>query len=223
MSKIPKTDELFDLKHSIAKEMLKEFKYPHLALSKIGDCIKKCIPLLDENYREMEEGVFVADDAMVWEGATLVGPAIIGHKAEIRPGAFIRGNVIIGDGAVVGNSSEIKNSIIFDEAQLPHYNYVGDSIIGYRSHMGAGAIASNLRLDKSEVTIRCNGEKMPTGLRKVGVFLGDFAEVGCGCILCPGSVIGRQSAIYPLSKVVGIIPEKGIYDGHTIKIKTDGE
>lgn len=223
MSSIPRTDELFDLSHSLAEAMLRECEYPHLALSRIGECIKECISLLDKSYREVEDGIFIAEDAIVWEGATLVAPVIVGHKAEIRPGAFLRGNVIIGDGAVIGNSTEIKNSIIFDEAQLPHYNYIGDSIIGYRAHMGAGAIASNLRLDKSEIVLCCNGEKMSTGLRKIGVFLGDRAEVGCGCVLCPGSIIGRESAIYPLVRVVGAIPEKGVYDGHTIKIKSDGE
>ena len=175
--------------------------------------------MLDETYRQVDEGIYIAKDAVVWDGATIVAPTIIGRKAEIRPGAFIRGGVIIGNGAVIGNSTEVKNSIIFDEAQLPHYNYVGDSIIGHRAHMGAGAIASNLRLDKSEVIISYGEEKMPTGLRKVGVFLGDRAEVGCGCVLCPGATIGRESVVSPLVRVVGCIPPDRIYDGQTIKIK----
>ena len=151
--KFPTTEELFDLSRSIVGDLIKNCEYPHLALSKIDDFINQCIPMLDETYRQVDEGIYIAKDAVVWDGATIVAPTIIGRKAEIRPGAFIRGGVIIGNGAVIGNSTEVKNSIIFDEAQLPHYNYVGDSIIGHRAHMGAGAIASNLRLDKSEVII----------------------------------------------------------------------
>ena len=138
---ILKTHELFDIRHSIAEVLLDECEYPHEALPRIADFIKECSPLLDRSYREISDGVFVADDAKIWDGATIVGPTIIGHGAEIRPGAFIRGNAIIGDGAVIGNSNEVKNAIILDEAQLTHYNYVGDRIIGYRAHMGAGAIA----------------------------------------------------------------------------------
>ena len=223
MKVFPKTEDLFDISHSIAEVMLSDCEYPHMALGRIGEFIKECSSLLGRAYKEIKEGVFVAEDAWVWESACLVGPTIIGHRAEIRPGAFIRGNAIIGDGAVIGNSTEVKNSIIFDEAQLPHYNYVGDSIIGYRAHMGAGAIASNLRLDKGEVKISFDGNLMSTGLRKVGAFVGDYAEVGCGCVLCPGAVLGRESVIYPLTRVVGYIPERGIYDGHIIKSKTQGE
>lgn len=214
---ILKTNELFDIGHSIAEVLLDECEYPHEALPKIGDFIKECSALLDRSYREISEGVFVADDAKIWDGVTIVGPTIIGHKAEVRPGAFIRGNAIIGDGAVIGNSTEVKNSIILDEAQLPHYNYVGDSIIGYRAHMGAGAIASNLRLDKKEIVLKSDGEEMESGLRKIGVFLGDYAEVGCGCVLCPGSTVGREAMVYPLVAVRGTVPERMIYDGKTLK------
>lgn len=223
MMRIPKTDELFDIGHSIAKDMLEKCEYPHSALPLIEQCIIKIIPTLDRSYREINDGVFVAKDAKVWDGATITGPTIIGHNAEIRPGAFIRGRVIIGDGAVIGNSTEIKNSIVFDEVQLPHYNYVGDSIIGYRAHMGAGSIASNLRLDKKEIILSCEGDTMKTGLRKVGAFIGDYAEVGCGCVLCPGAVIGRESVIYPLVCANGYIPERSILDGKTIKNKIIGE
>ena len=211
MSNIPKTDELFDIRHSIAEVLLDECEYPHEALSKIGDYIHECAPLLDRSYREISKDVYVADDAKIWPGAIIDGPAIIGHKAEVRPGAFIRGYVIVGDGAVVGNSTEVKNSILLDEAKLPHYNYVGDSIIGFRAHMGAGAIASNLRLDKRNVAIGSGNEKLDTGARKIGVFLGDYAEVGCGCVLCPGTIVGREAQIYPLSTVRGIVGEREIY------------
>lgn len=219
MSEIPKTEELFDARHSIAEVLLEECEYPHQILPRIGGFIEDCSRLLDRSYLEVTKGVFIADDATVWDGATIVAPAIIGHRAEIRPGAFIRGNVIVGDGAVIGNSTELKNTIVLDEAQLPHYNYVGDSIIGYRAHLGAGAVASNLRLDKSEVSVGSGDEKKPTGLKKVGVFLGDYAEVGCGSVLCPGTVIGREAAIYPMVSVKGIIPERTVYDGKTVKGK----
>ena len=214
---ILKTHELFDISHTIAEDLLSKCEYPHEALSKIGEFIKEYSSSLDESFKEISNGVFVADDAKIWEGVTIVGPTIIGHKAEIRPGAFIRGNVIVGNGAVIGNSTELKNSIVFDEAQLPHYNYVGDSIIGYKSHMGAGAIASNLRLDKKEITLKSGDENMDSGLRKIGVFLGDNAEVGCGSVLCPGSIVGREALVYPLSMVRGSIPERTIYDGKSFK------
>lgn len=216
---ILKTKELFDLSHTIAGDFLIDCEYPHLALPKIGEFVTKLIPTLDNSFKEISEGVFVADDAILWNNLTIVGPAIIGHGAEIRPGAFIRGNVIIGDGAVIGNSTELKNCIIFDKAQLPHYNYVGDSIIGYKAHMGAGAIASNLRLDKKEIILKSEGEAIDSGLRKIGVFLGDMAEVGCGAVLCPGSIIGREAMVYPLVSVIGSIPERTIYDGKCIKAR----
>lgn len=214
---ILKTKELFDLTHTIAAPLLAECEYPHQALPKIGDFIKKYSATLDSSYREISKGVFVAEDAKIWDGVTIVGPTIIGHKAEIRPGAFIRGNAIIGDGAVVGNSTEIKNAIVLDDAQLPHYNYVGDSIVGHHAHMGAGSIASNLRLDKKEITLKSEDEQMDSGLRKIGVFLGDYAEVGCGSILCPGSIVGREAMVYPLVSVRGTVPERVIYDGKSFK------
>ncbi len=215
---ILKTKELFDLSHTMAEALLCGCEYPHEALPRIGDYIKdRLIPSLDGSYREIGEGVFAAEDAKIWEGVTIVGPTVIGHGAEIRPGAFIRGNAIIGDGAVIGNSTEVKNAIVFDEAQLPHYNYVGDSIIGYKSHLGAGAIASNLRLDKKEILLRDADESMDSGLRKIGVFLGDHAEVGCGSVLCPGSIVGREAMVYPLSCVRGTVPSHTIYDGKSIK------
>ena len=219
MNCIPKLKELFDLSHTIASEMLEKCEYAHEALPKITEFIKEYSLKLDDTYSEISEGVFVANDAKIWDHTTIVGPTIICHGAEIRPGAFIRGSVIIGEGAVIGNSTELKNCIVFDKAQLPHYNYVGDSIIGFKSHLGAGAIASNLRLDNKAVKLGSGKDKMDTGLRKVGVFLGDHAECGCGCVLCPGTIIGRNSAVYPLVSVKGIIPENHVFDGTTIKSK----
>ena len=151
---ILRTKDLFDTSHSIAKFLLEECEYPHLVLPKINEFILAVIPTLDNSYKKLSDGVYVAEDAKIWDGTTIVGPTIIGHKAEVRPGAFIRGNVIVGNSAVIGNSTELKNAIVFDDAQLPHYNYVGDSIIGYHAHMGAAAIASNLRLDKKKIILK---------------------------------------------------------------------
>jgi len=217
MSKIPKTIDLFDTSHSIAESLLEECEYPFEVISQIGDFIANCSRMLDRSYREIEPGVFVAPDAKISPYATLVGPLIIGRGADIRSGAILRGRVIVGDGAVVGNSSEVKNSIILDEGKLPHYNYLGDSIIGFRAHMGAGAIASNLRLDKREVSVRYDNEIKATGLKKLGVMLGDYAEVGCGSVLSPGAIVGREALIYPLTHVRGTIPERSVYDGKCVK------
>ena len=207
MIDIPKLNELFDTDYSISKPMLDECIYPYEALRKIKPFIKEYIYTLDDTYREIAENVFVSRDAHIWSGATIVGPTVIGRNAEIRPGAFVRGNVIIGNGVLIGNATEVKNSIIFDDAKLPHYNYVGDSIIGFKAHMGAGAIASNYRLDKK--SIRISG--VNTNLRKVGVFLGDLAEVGCNTVLCPGTIVGKEAVIYPMSVVKGIVRGKEIY------------
>ena len=208
MHRIPRVDELFNLSHTVAAELLLSVGLPHEAISVIEEYICQFVGRLGDDYREVSDEVYVAKDAKIWDGATVCGPALIGHRTEVRPGAFIRGKVIIGDDAVIGNSTEVKNSIIFDSAQLPHYNYVGASIIGYRGHLGAGAIASNLRLDRGEV--RIGG--VASGLRKLGVLLGDEAEVGCGCVICPGSVIGRRSRIYPLTCVRGVIPQGSVLD-----------
>lgn len=210
---IAKTTELFSIDKTIARDLLSECEYPWSALDRIGEFIDRWAKDKSEGYDEIDKGVFVARDAKIWQGAVIVGPAIIGHGAELRPGAFVRGNVIIGNGAVIGNSTEVKNSIIFDGAQLPHYNYVGDSIIGYRAHLGAGAIASNLRLDKGTVFAFSEGEKISTGRKKVGVMLGDMAEIGCGCVLCPGTIIGRRAVVYPLSRVKGSLPEGIVFKG----------
>ena len=213
--KIPKTEELFDLSHTLAAPLIGECAYPEEALGRLGEFISDLSGRLGEGYREVAPGVLIATDATVEEGVRILPPAIIGHGTVLRQGAYLRGAVIIGDGAVVGNSSEIKNSIIFDGAQLPHYNYVGDSILGYGAHLGAGATVSNLRLDKRDVTIRAEDEERSTDRRKLGALIGDRAEIGCGAVLCPGSVIGRGSMIYPLSLVRGVIGGGMIFDGKT--------
>ena len=213
MKTIPKTEDLFDLGHTIAEALLAECEYGYQAVPRINDFILGVSKRLDRSYKEIAKNVFVHESAKIWDHVTLVGPTIIGKNAEIRPGAFLRGKVIVGGGTVIGNSTEIKNSIIFDEAKLPHYNYVGDSIIGYRAHLGAGAIASNLRLDKEHVRLCFSDEKIDTRLKKLGVMLGDYAEVGCGAVLCPGTIVGREAIVYPLTRVSGIIGEREIYKG----------
>lgn len=205
--------ELFSLEHTLAKEDILTAAPPFAVLSRIKDICERLMEELDGEYFMMHKGIYVARDAKISNSATVLPPAIIGHDTELRPGAYIRGSVIIGDGCVIGNSTEIKNSIIFDGAQLPHYNYVGDSILGYKAHLGAGAVICNLRLDKKSVKIKENGEKLDTGLRKMGAFIGDGAEIGAGCVICPGSIIGKGSIIYPLSRVIGIIPDNYYYYG----------
>lgn len=200
-----KTEELFDLSHTVARELFVENEPAHTALPKIKDGILEIGK--KSGFPEVRDGVFIAEDAIIAENATIIPPVIIGRRTEVRPGAYIRGDAIIGDGVVIGNSTEIKNAIIFDGAQLPHYNYVGDSIIGYRSHLGAGAIASNFRLDHKSVPLNDRDGRYDSGLRKLGTLLGDGAEVGCNSVLCPGTVIGRGAIIYPLSRVIGYVGE----------------
>lgn len=219
MKNIPKTRDLFDIEHTVCRDLFYECEYAYEIIPEIGRQFEFIRKKLSGRFFEIKEDVFVAEDAKIWEGATISGPAVIGHGAEIRPGAYLRGKVIIGDGAVIGNSTEVKNSIIFDGAKLPHYNYVGDSIIGYRAHLGAGAIASNQRLDKGEIILRCGEDNISSGQRKLGTLLGDYAEVGCGSVLSPGAIVGREAIIYPLSHVVGVIPEACIFDGVSIKEK----
>lgn len=222
--KVPKTTELFDLEHTLAKPLLMKFESdaPYLALPLIKDFIKELQKALPpDEYDEIDDGVFVAKGVKIPKTATIEAPVIIGKNTEIRPGAYIRSASLIGEGVVVGNSTEIKNAIIFDGVQIPHYNYVGDSILGYKSHMGAGAIASNFKLDGSNINVRTDEGPVATGLRKFGVMLGDHAEVGCNSVLFPGTVVGRGAAIYPLSRVRGVIPENHILnmDGKLIKKK----
>lgn len=205
-----RADDLFDLSHTAASALFREGEDAYLALTRIKDEIINIGK--NSGYPEISEGIFLHPEASIDKSATILPPCVIG-RSEIRPGAYIRGNVIIGDGAVIGNSTEIKNAIIFDGAQLPHYNYVGDSVIGYRGHLGAGAIASNFRLDHKSVKINIDGERIDTGLRKLGVLLGDRAEVGCGSVLCPGTVIGRDAVVYPLSCVTGVVGEGEKFKG----------
>ena len=203
---------LYTLEESIAGEYLAQFTYPWEALNGIGDFIRKLGPTLDPDiYEQRGEDIWVAKNATVFESAYLHGPLIIDEEAEIRHCAFIRGNAIVGKGSVVGNSTELKNVIIFNSVQVPHYNYVGDSILGYKSHMGAGSITSNVKSDKTLVVVKSADEQIHTGLKKFGAMLGDFVEVGCNSVLNPGTVIGRHTNIYPLSSVRGVVPANSIY------------
>ena len=202
--------ELYDLGHSKAGEYLGGFMYPWEALGGIKMLIVELGSKLGEEYTEVAPQVWVHKTAKVAPTAFLGAPCIIGENTEVRHGAFIRGSALVGDGCVVGNSVELKNVILFDGVQVPHYNYVGDSILGYKAHMGAGSITSNVKSDKSLVVIHGDTE-IPTGIKKVGAMLGDFVEVGCNSVLNPGTVIGKCANVYPLSCVRGVIPENSIY------------
>ena len=204
--------KLFDLSQTQAETLLNRFQYPWEALPHIKEFILALGPsLAKEEYEEIKENVWAAKSAVIFPTAYLNGPVIIGKNTEVRHGAFIRGSALVGDSAVVGNSTELKNVILFNNVQVPHYNYVGDSILGYRSHMGAGSITSNVKSDKTLVTVKYQGEKITTGLKKFGAILGDCVEVGCNSVLNPGSVICPNSNIYPLSMVRGVVPPKSIY------------
>lgn len=203
---------LFNMENTIAKEIFADVEYPFEVLPKIHDFILKLGAQLPETlFEKRGENVWVAKSATVAPTASLNGPLIIDEGAEIRHCAFIRGNAIVGKNAVVGNSTELKNVILFDSVQVPHYNYVGDSILGYKSHMGAGSITSNVKSDKTLVEIKVGEEKIKTGLKKMGAVLGDEVEVGCGSILNPGTVVGPHTNIYPLSSVRGYVRENSIY------------
>lgn len=207
-----KISNLYTLEETIARDLLAPLTYPWEALPKISEFIKKIGPTLDPAvYEQRGENIWVAKSATVAPTASLNGPLIIDENAEIRHCAFIRGNAIVGKGAVVGNSTELKNVILFNKVQVPHYNYVGDSILGYKSHMGAGSITSNVKSDKTLVIVKGSEGAIETGLKKFGAMLGDEVEVGCGSILNPGSVIGAHSNIYPLSSVRGVVSANSIY------------
>ena len=206
-----KTEELLDLDHTMAKDYLSGFDYPWKALSGIGDLINELIKTLDKNeYVEIKENVWTHKSAKIYESAYIDGPCIIGENSEVRHCAFIRGKALIGKDCVVGNSCELKNVILFDHVQVPHFNYVGDSILGYYAHMGAGSITSNVRSDKTLVKVH-GEEDIETGLKKFGAIVGDYVEVGCNAVLNPGTVVGRHSMIYPTSCVRGVIKENSIY------------
>ena len=204
--------ELFAENDSLGYALLKTVTYPFEALKLISDYIKRIGPTLDpEIYEEKGENIWIARSAKVAPTASITGPCIIGERTEVRHCAFIRGSALVGNDCVVGNSTELKNVILTETVQVPHYNYVGDSVLGSHSHMGAGSITSNVKSDKTLVVIKSGEEKYETGLKKMGAVLGDFVEVGCGSVLNPGTVIGKNTNIYPLSSVRGVIPENSIY------------
>ena len=206
-----KTLELYDVSHSLAGEYLAQFEYPWQALAGIKNLILTLGKTLGEEYTEITPEVWVHSTAKVAPTAYIGAPCIIGANTEVRHCAFIRGSALVGENCVVGNSVELKNVIIFDNVQVPHYNYVGDSILGSRSHMGAGSVTSNVKSDKTLVVIKSAEEQIPTGIKKVGAMLGDFVEVGCNSVLNPGTVIGRNSNVYPTSCVRGVVPANSIW------------
>jgi NDP-sugar pyrophosphorylase family protein len=207
-----KITNLYNLNETIAADLFEGLIYPWEALPKIGDFIRTLGASLDtEHFEKRGEDIWVAKNAKVAPTACLNGPLIIDENAEIRHCAFIRGNAIVGKGAVVGNSTELKNVVLFNSVQVPHYNYVGDSILGYKSHMGAGSITSNVKSDKTLVVVKDKEEQIETGLKKFGAMLGDFVEVGCGSVLNPGTVIGSHTNVYPLSSVRGVVAAHSIY------------
>ena len=216
--------ELFDLDHSLAGDFLAKFIYPWEALPHIKEEILRLIELLPrEEYTEVAPQVWAHKTVTIAPTASLNGPAIIGANTEIRTGAFVRGSALVGEDCVVGNSVELKNVIIFDHVQVPHYNYVGDSILGYYAHMGAGSVTSNVKSDKKLVVVHGGEEEMETGLKKFGAMLGDHVEVGCNSVLNPGTVVGRNSRVYPTSCVRGVVPADSIYkdNGKIVRQKED--
>ena len=217
-------NELYDLNETIAKDIFEGVTYPWEVLPKIGDFILELGNTLPkEEYDQVGEDVWIAKSANVFPSAYIHGPAIIGKNAEVRHCAFIRGNAIVGEGAVVGNSTELKNVILFNKVQVPHYNYVGDSVLGYKAHMGAGSITSNVKSDKKLVVVKTPEGDIETGRKKFGAMLGDEVEVGCGTVLNPGSVVGRHTNIYPLSSVRGYVPAGSIYKRQGEVVEKRGE
>jgi len=221
---------LLDLSQTIAASLFEGCTYPWEALPKIADFIRAFGPTLPaDEYENRGPEIWIARSAHIAPTASLAGPLIIGRNAEIRHCAYIRGSAIIGDDTVVGNSTELKNVVLFNKVQVPHYNYVGDSILGYKAHMGAGSITSNVKSDKTNIVLRFSGEAFETGLRKFGAVLGDEVEVGCNSVLNPGSIIGRETNIYPLSMVRGVVPERCIYKSRSEIVRkyeftmTDGQ
>lgn len=203
--------ELYNLEHSLSGKYLAQFEYPWQALSGIKALIVSLGKTLDTSYEEVKKDVWIHKTAHVFESAYIGAPCIIGPEAEVRHCAFIRGSALVGANCVVGNSVELKNVILFDNVQVPHYNYIGDSILGYKSHMGAGSITSNVKSDKKVVVVKSKKEQIETGLKKVGAMLGDYVEVGCNSVLNPGTIIGKNSNVYPTSCVRGVVPENSIF------------
>lgn len=205
-----KTNELLDLDHTIAKEYLEKFEYPYSAISEIKNIILNLSEKINlDDYKKIKENVWVHKTAKIFDSAYIEGPCIIGANSEVRHCAFIRGSVLVGENCVVGNSCELKNVILFDNVQTPHYNYVGDSILGYKAHMGAGSITSNVRADKELIKIH-DEKEIETGLKKMGAIIGDCVEVGCNAVLNPGVIIGRNSIIYPTSCVRGVVKQDSV-------------
>jgi NDP-sugar pyrophosphorylase family protein len=221
-----KPSDLFDLSKTIAASIFDGLEYPWQALPLMGRFILALGETLPEDaYERRDGGIWIARSAKIYPSAHLSGPLIVDCEAEVRHCAFIRGSAVVGKGAVVGNSTELKNCLLFDRVQVPHYNYVGDSILGYRAHMGAGSITSNVRSDKAPVRVHAPGGDIPTGLKKFGAMLGDMTEVGCNAVLNPGVVLGRGSWVYPGSLVRGVVPAMSIYKdgGRIAQRRTEGE
>jgi len=205
VNKLVKTKDLYECNVPYLQELFDSCEYPWEMLSQIKGLCAKLLESGIEGFTELKPGVLVGENVTIAETATIIAPAIIGHNTEIRPGAYIRGNVITGSGCVIGNSSEFKNCILLDNVQVPHYNYVGDSVLGNKAHMGAGSICSNLKSDGKNIVIHGETE-IETGLRKIGGILADYADVGCGCVINPGTVIGKKTSVYPLTALRGVIP-----------------
>ena len=214
-----KTIDLFDLSHTVARAYLEQFEYPWQALPGIKNLILELGKNLGADFTETAPNVWIHSTATVAPSASITGPCIIGANTEVRHCAFIRGSALVGEGCVVGNSVELKNVILFDGVQVPHFNYVGDSILGYKSHLGGGAVTSNVKSDKTLVTVKNGNERIETGLKKFGAMVGDYVEVGCNAVLNPGTVMGRHSQVYPTSCVRGVVPENSIWknDGTVVK------
>ena len=211
---------LYDLSHTLAAPYLSRFTYPWEALAGLSDFIVELGRSLPaEEYEEIGEKIWAAKSAVIAPTASLTGPVIIGKNSQVRHCAFLRGSILVGETCVVGNSTELKNVILFDHVQVPHYNYVGDSILGYKSHMGAGSITSNVKSDKTLVVVKNGEERIETGLKKFGAILGDHVEVGCNSVLNPGCVLGRGVSVYPTSSVRGVIPEGHIYKSENSIVK----
>ncbi len=209
-----RNEDLFSFEHTLAAPLLKEYVYPWEVLAHIGDFITelgKTLP--SDEYLNPSEGIWIHKTASIASTATLIAPVIIGPGTEVRPGAFVRGKALVGENCVVGNSTELKNVILSDNVQVPHYNYVGDSILGFHAHMGAGAITSNVRADRKPVIVHAEDEEIATGLKKIGAMLGDYAEIGCNSVMNPGTVIGKNTIVYPLSMVRGCVNAGSIYKG----------